>query len=439
MLSETRDVELLAPEPLPTLPAPVPAPAPVGWVPERIRVPAADGFRAFAAISVVLYHCLYGAGLPPLGSDLLRNYLVAGFVGVDFFLVLSGFLLFLPAAARGRFGDVRSYALRRITRILPAYYVALVATVGLLLFLSGTRAYGLTRHNLALNLLLHATFLQHNLGAALGLPEGFGINGAVWTLSIEALFYAILPLVAVRFFRRPVIGLGLGLAIAAAWRLAVAHSTLHVASLPGVATPGATRVILITQFPSFAGHFALGMMAAWLFVRMRRSRFAGSPWTVVLQVLGLSGIILSMELLGHRDLAKTAGPLDHWTQPPAVRGACAHLLALPPGGQSRGLPAHGGLRRHRLPPGGLGLLRVGRAPAHQMGAAPLSPRLGGNRAHKRERRPTSVTGSALNEILRPSGRRRTGRGLRRGPSPGARSPRGRYPPQAGRPLRPARG
>ena len=33
----------------------------------------------------------------------------------------------------------------------------------------------------------------------------------------------------------------------------------------------------------------------------------------MIQVLGLSGIILCMELIGHRDLAKTAGPLDHWT------------------------------------------------------------------------------------------------------------------------------
>lgn len=329
MLSDTRDVQLLAPEPSRTLPGPFPAPAraPARGASERIRVPAADGFRAFAALSVLLYHCMYGAGLPPLGSDLLRNYLVAGFVGVDFFLVLSGFLLFLPvAAAGGRFGDLRSYALRRVTRILPAYYVALAATVGLLLFLSRTSAYGLTRHNLALNLLLHATFLQHNVGAALGLPEGFGINGAVWTLSIEALFYLLLPLVAVRFFRRPVIGLGLGLAIAAAWRLAVAHSTLHVAALPGVATAGATRVILITQFPSFAGHFALGMMAAWLFVKMRRSRFAGSPWTVMIQVLGLSVIILSMELSGHRDLAKTAGPLDHWTTTTPLALSFAVLL-----------------------------------------------------------------------------------------------------------------
>ena len=93
----------------------------------------------------------------------------------------------------------------------------------------------------------------------------------------------------------------------------MAHSAVHVASLSGVATPGAARLILITQFPSFAGHFTVGMMAAWLFVKMRRSRFAGSLWSVVVQVVGLSGIILSMEMIGHRDFARTAGPLDHWT------------------------------------------------------------------------------------------------------------------------------
>src|ERR1700716_4093983 len=110
---EPRDVQVLAPRPIQAPPAPVRAPvpapergpvpaplrAPARAIPERIRGSAADGFRAFAALSVVLYHCMYGAGLPLLGSDLIRNYLAAGFVGVDFFLLLSGFLLFLPVAA----------------------------------------------------------------------------------------------------------------------------------------------------------------------------------------------------------------------------------------------------------------------------------------------------------------------------------------------------
>src|ERR1700704_1518405 len=60
---ETSDVQVLAPRPTQTYPAPErrPAPAPVRaplrGLPERITVPAADGFRAFAALSVVLYHC----------------------------------------------------------------------------------------------------------------------------------------------------------------------------------------------------------------------------------------------------------------------------------------------------------------------------------------------------------------------------------------------
>jgi peptidoglycan/LPS O-acetylase OafA/YrhL len=321
-LTETRFTEVVAPES--TLAEPVRLVA----LPDRIRVPAADGFRAFAALSVLGYHCIYAAGLPLLGAPAVRNYMMAGFVGVDFFLVLSGFLLFLPvAAAQGRFGNIRAYALRRVARILPAYYVALAATVGLLMFLTRTKAYSpaLNRHHLWTNLFLHASFLQHGLGNAFGLPEGFGINGAVWTLSIEALFYALLPLVAVAYFRRPFAGLGIALGTVVAWRFLVGHSSQH-ALLPAVKSALGVRLILITQFPSFVGHFALGMTAAWLFVKMRRSRLAGSPWPVLAQVLGLAGVILSMEAIGHRDLVRAAGPLDHWTATTPLAVSFALLL-----------------------------------------------------------------------------------------------------------------
>ena len=47
--------------------------------------------------------------------------------------VVSGFVLFLPTAARGgRFGDVGAYALRRAARILPAYWLSLVVAIVLL-------------------------------------------------------------------------------------------------------------------------------------------------------------------------------------------------------------------------------------------------------------------------------------------------------------------
>ncbi|HYR61898.1 MAG TPA: acyltransferase, partial [Actinomycetota bacterium] len=268
-----------------------------------------------------------GAGLPRLGSDIARNVLISGYMGVDFFFVLSGFLLFLPVAARGRFPDVRSYALRRAARILPAYYIALGATLALLLFLTRGHANpALTRHDLALNVVLHTTFLQHSLGNALVLAEGLGVNGALWTLSIEVFFYMGLPLIAVRYCRRPFVGLGIALVIAALWRVGSAHLLIPTPPLAGLRAPALARLILVTQIPTYFAHFGFGMTAAWLFVRMRRSRVAGRPWLVAVQVAALGGMIVGMELAGHRDMTGTAGALDHWSSTTPIAFGFAVLL-----------------------------------------------------------------------------------------------------------------
>ncbi len=70
----------------------------------RLSLPALDGFRALAAVTVVLYHCFLGAGSPRLDEGSLRAVLAAGYMGVDFFFAISGFLLFLPAVLNG--GDL---------------------------------------------------------------------------------------------------------------------------------------------------------------------------------------------------------------------------------------------------------------------------------------------------------------------------------------------
>jgi len=73
------------------------------------------------------------------------------------------------------------------------------------------------------SLLLHLVFLQHNVGMVLGpglgsVAEGFGVITVVWTLSIEAVFYAVLPLVASRYWRRPFVGLALAVALSLGWQ-----------------------------------------------------------------------------------------------------------------------------------------------------------------------------------------------------------------------------
>ena len=45
---------------------------------KRVRVPAIDGFRGYAAIAVLLFHVSYAAGRPPLDEGIIRSVLISG-------------------------------------------------------------------------------------------------------------------------------------------------------------------------------------------------------------------------------------------------------------------------------------------------------------------------------------------------------------------------
>jgi Acyltransferase family len=77
-----------------------------------------DGLRALAVVPVVLYH----AGFPIFGG---------GFVGVDVFFVISGYLItgnIYAEMARDRFSIIDFYE-RRVRRILPALYLVMIASL----------------------------------------------------------------------------------------------------------------------------------------------------------------------------------------------------------------------------------------------------------------------------------------------------------------------
>lgn len=302
----------------------------------RLHVPAVDGFRGYAALAVLLFHVIYAAGRPRLDEGLVRSVLVSGYMGVDFFFVISGFVLFLPAATNGgHLGDLRAYATRRAARILPGYYLVLVGVVALHPLITNAATY-LPQNSLkgVFSFVLHLTFLEHTVGLALGLPEGFAIHGAVWTLSLEALFYVLLPLVATWYFRRPLAGLGIAVLGAALWKFLATSPSVPVPTLGGGSTN--LRLILVTQLPTYLAHFAAGMTAAWLFVRLRsvdRARLA--PLAVPAQVVAIAVIIAGMRAAGIRDLRRTGGlytdaagrwHYDHWTHTTVVALAFAVLL-----------------------------------------------------------------------------------------------------------------
>src|ERR687890_2486889 len=160
--------------------------------------PGLDGLRALAVIAVLLYH----AGL---------SWIPGGFLGVEVFFVISGYLitaLLLTEWRRLGCVDVKAFWLGRARRLLPALYLVLVVTLAYaVVFLPGEVA-GLRGDVLAAlgyvtNWYLifgHESYLE-----AIGRPS---LLKHLWSLAVEEQFYLLWP---------PVLALGLGVG-ATRWR-----------------------------------------------------------------------------------------------------------------------------------------------------------------------------------------------------------------------------
>lgn len=149
-----------------------------------------DGLRAVAVASVVIYHA-FPESLP------------GGFVGVDVFFVISGFLIttiILGSLTTDTFGFADFYA-RRIKRIFPALLVVLAACTAagwLILFPDDYRQFG--THLLAAAAFASNLLLWHEAGYFDAASE-FKPLLHLWSLGVEEQFYLIWPLLLVAAHR----------------------------------------------------------------------------------------------------------------------------------------------------------------------------------------------------------------------------------------------
>ena len=166
------------------------------------RSASLDGLRGLAALSIFVFHgWLYTMPAPDATDrssigDYAAHELRLGLVA---FFVLSGFLLcrpwFAAALEKRRPPDVRRYARARAARILPAYYAALAGSVVLLWGLRGTPGLRLPPSD---ELPLFFVFGQNFSPATV-----MKLNPPMWSLAVEVMFYALLPLIGWLAVRLP--------------------------------------------------------------------------------------------------------------------------------------------------------------------------------------------------------------------------------------------
>jgi peptidoglycan/LPS O-acetylase OafA/YrhL len=162
-------------------------PKPVANAPHIRYRPGLDGLRALAVIAVFAYHSRI-------------DWLPGGFLGVDLFFVLSGYLitslLLVEWEARNRI-DLRRFWLRRGRRLLPALVVVVLGSL-ILSAIFARQDLAHTRGDAVSSLLYytnwHEIFANHSYFVRMGNPS---LLQHLWSLAVEEQFYIVWPLLLV--------------------------------------------------------------------------------------------------------------------------------------------------------------------------------------------------------------------------------------------------
>ena len=213
-----------------------------------------DLLRFIAAISVVFYHYAFIGVTRPDYNPLVFPALVPiakyGYLGVELFFIISGYVVLLSAQGK----TVRQFFVSRVTRLYPAYWVACTLTFLVkIIWGAGANANLLMAGDLGAGLMQYVynmTMFQHFLGIR-------DMDGPYWSLAIELTFYFLISLLMGYYLLRYV-----------DWFLLL---WLVYVALPKVAYSGTLFTELF--FRGYAPYFIAGMLFYLVQQPKGRTRF----------------------------------------------------------------------------------------------------------------------------------------------------------------------
>jgi peptidoglycan/LPS O-acetylase OafA/YrhL len=157
---------------------------------QRRPIRALTSIRGLAAWWVVLYHVQ--EFLPPAAPDMLQSVLAHGYLAVDLFFMLSGFVISLNYAghfARLEAGQLRRFLLLRLGRIYPLHLVMLIAFLANPIAIGLFSATGQPGERYAVDYFLLSLLLMQNWG----FTHGLAWNIPAWSISTEWFAYLVFP------------------------------------------------------------------------------------------------------------------------------------------------------------------------------------------------------------------------------------------------------
>jgi peptidoglycan/LPS O-acetylase OafA/YrhL len=286
--------------------------------------PGLDGLRGLSVLAVIGYHAGFG-------------WLRGGWIGVEVFFVVSGFLitslLVEEREATGRV-DLRQFWLRRARRLLPALGVmlAVIATVTLVVGSAAERA-GVRRD------LPWALAYLSNWGQITGDIPYFAADAPVlrhlWSLAIEEQFYVVWPLVFVALVRTRMRPLAVARLLAILACAAMVATVVLQLGGPGplglLGGVDRTNFMYLSTFTRSSG-LLLGAAAAYVWRPGRRHTGTGGDPGRALDLVG--GLALAVLACAAIAATLTAGYVYLWLLPVvSVLSLAAVLVTVHPSSQ----------------------------------------------------------------------------------------------------------
>ena len=150
---------------------------------QRERFYEIDLFRFLAAMSVVFYHYTFRGYAADDMSSVYFPYLADiskyGFLGIDLFFMISGFVILLTAMHK----DFKGFVISRITRLYPAFWAAVTLTALAIIVIGGDKySVGFTQY-------------IANLSMVSGYFGVKPIDDVYWTLLVEISFYVLIGII----------------------------------------------------------------------------------------------------------------------------------------------------------------------------------------------------------------------------------------------------
>jgi peptidoglycan/LPS O-acetylase OafA/YrhL len=229
-----------------------------------------DGLRALAVSAVVLYH-------------FWPNTFTYGFLGVDIFFVISGFLitLYIYETSLAKKFSFRTFYERRVRRILPVTLFVLIFTFSIASFTLIGVDYERFNKSLIASLTFTSNIYFWRDGGYFGQADSLKPLLHIWSLSVEEQFYLLFPLIFILIIKSSK-SIGVHLFLLTSLSLTSLIFLLYM-----LQTGGDNPAFFLTPFRAW--QFSLGSIAALFYFKNRRQHTILSIYVAVFLVaLGLS-------------------------------------------------------------------------------------------------------------------------------------------------------